>query len=100
MTICRTRGEDRIAEIRRLAESLGNLRVLHVNSTSYGGGVAELLYTIVPLMRDAGLDAEWHVIDGRADEFFDVTKKIHNSLQGAHKHPWAIGNGVCMRTSI
>ncbi|MFA7635043.1 MAG: glycosyl transferase family 1, partial [Bacillota bacterium] len=41
-------GEDRIAEIRRLAESLGNLRVLHVNSTSYGGGVAELLYTIVP----------------------------------------------------
>ena len=51
--------------------------------------MAELLYTIVPLMRDAGLDAEWHVIDGVPDEFFDVTKKIHNSLQG-HKHPWAI----------
>jgi len=77
-------GEDRIAEIRRLAEDLGSLRVLHVNSTSYGGGVAELLYTIVPLMRDAGLDAEWHVIDGAPDQFFDITKKIHNSLQGAN----------------
>ncbi|HAN87142.1 MAG TPA: glycosyl transferase family 1 [Firmicutes bacterium] len=94
-------GEDRIAEIRRLAESLGNLRVLHVNSTSYGGGVAELLYTIVPLMRDAGLDAEWHVIDGVPDEFFDVTKKIHNSLQGAQTplgdREWCLYEDVNMK---
>ena len=49
-------GKEVVREIRRLAQGMENLRVLHVNSTSYGGGVAELLYTIVPLMRDAGLE--------------------------------------------
>ena len=76
-------GEEAIREIRKLAQGMENLSVLHVNSTCYGGGVAELLYTIVPLMRDAGLDTRWYVMDNVPQEFFEVTKKIHNSLQGA-----------------
>ena len=55
--------------------------MLHVSATAFGGGVSEILYTIVPLMRDVGLDAHWQVILGR-EEFFNVTKLMHNSLQG------------------
>ena len=68
-------------QIRELAEPLAGKRVLHLSATAFGGGVAEILYTLVPLMRDAGLDAEWRIIYGQ-DEFFDVTKTIHNALQG------------------
>ncbi len=68
-------------QIRTLAEPLQGKRVLHLSATAYGGGVAEINYTLVPLMRDAGLDAEWRVIFGQ-DEFFEVTKTIHNALQG------------------
>src|ERR1051326_1862378 len=68
-------------EIRRLAEPLQGLRVLHVSATAFGGGVAEINYTLVPLMADAGLDVEWRIIRG-ADEFFAVTKTMHNALQG------------------
>jgi trehalose synthase len=68
-------------QIRSLAEPLEGKRVLHLSATAFGGGVAEILYTLVPLMRDAGLDAEWRVIQGQED-FFDVTKTIHNALQG------------------
>jgi trehalose synthase len=68
-------------QLRALAEPLAGKRVLHLSATAFGGGVAEILYTIVPLMRDAGLDTEWRVIYGQ-DEFFDVTKAIHNALQG------------------
>jgi len=75
-------GDDTIEEIHRLAEPLQGARVVHVNATAFGGGVAEMLQTLVPLMREAGLDAEWRVIEG-ADEFFDVTKACHNGLQGA-----------------
>jgi trehalose synthase len=68
-------------EIRRLAEPLRGKRIVHVSATAFGGGVAEILYALVPLMRDAGLDAEWRIIAG-ADEFFAATKTIHNALQG------------------
>jgi trehalose synthase len=68
-------------QIRSLAEPLAGKRVLHLSATAFGGGVAEILYTLVPLMRDAGIDAEWRVIHGQ-DEFFDVTKTVHNALQG------------------
>jgi trehalose synthase len=68
-------------EIRELAAPLEGKRVLHLSATAFGGGVAEILYTVVPLMRDAGLDVEWRIIHGQ-DEFFDVTKTIHNALQG------------------
>jgi trehalose synthase len=68
-------------EIRRLADQLQGKRVVHVSATAFGGGVAEINYTLVPLMADAGLEVEWRIIRG-ADEFFNVTKAIHNGLQG------------------
>ena len=68
-------------EIRRLAEPLRGKRVVHLSATAFGGGVAEINYTLVPLMADAGLEAEWRIIRGQ-DEFFKVTKIIHNGLQG------------------
>jgi trehalose synthase len=68
-------------EIRRLAEPLQGARVVHLSATAFGGGVAEINYTLVPLMADAGLDVEWRIIRG-ADEFYNVTKAIHNALQG------------------
>ncbi len=74
-------GDVRYEEIVRLAEPLKGARVLHVNATAFGGGVAEILSTLVPLMSDIGLRAEWQVIRG-AEEFFHVTKAMHNSLQG------------------
>jgi trehalose synthase len=69
-------------ELQDLSERLKGIRVLHVNATSFGGGVAEILYTLVPLMRDVGLQAEWGVMFG-AEPFYSVTKNIHNALQGA-----------------
>jgi len=69
-------------EIRRLAKPLEGKRVVHVSATAFGGGVAEINYTLVPLLADAGLDVEWRIMRG-ADEFFNVTKAIHNGLQGA-----------------
>ncbi|MBI2170166.1 MAG: glycosyltransferase [Actinobacteria bacterium] len=81
-------GADAIAELRALAEPFRGARVLHVNATAFGGGVAELLGTVVPLMRDLGLEAEWQVMHG-SDEFFGVTKSIHNALQGADV-PWTL----------
>jgi trehalose synthase len=75
-------GRDLIAEIRELAEPLQGARVVHVSATAFGGGVSEILYTLVPLMKDVGLDVEWQVIYGR-EEFFNATKLMHNALQGA-----------------
>ncbi|CAN5211989.1 glycosyltransferase [soil metagenome] len=69
-------------EIKSLAARLDGARVLNINATSFGGGVAELLYTVVPLMRDVGVGAEWDVMFGE-DPFFHVTKNFHNALQGA-----------------
>jgi trehalose synthase len=74
-------GRELVEQIRELAEPLAGKRVLHVSATAFGGGVSEILYTMVPLMRDSGLDAHWHVIFGR-EEFFNATKLLHNSLQG------------------
>ena len=69
-------------EIRQLAGQLDHKRVLHLSATAFGGGVAEINYALVPLMRDAGLDVEWRITGG-ADEFFGATKTIHNALQGS-----------------
>ena len=70
-----------IAEIYDLAAWLKGARIVHINATAFGGGVAEMLQSLVPLMCDVGLDAEWRVIAGD-DEFFTVTKAFHNGLQG------------------
>ncbi len=74
--------KDLMTEIRELAAPLQGRRVLHVNATSFGGGVAEILYTLLPLMNDVGLQAEWQVLTAD-NEFFNVTKSFHNGLQGA-----------------
>jgi trehalose synthase len=74
-------GRPLIEEIRELAEGLAGLKVLHLSATAFGGGVSEILYTLTPLMRDVGIDAEWQVIVGR-EEFFNATKLMHNALQG------------------
>src|SRR3954453_1018075 len=75
-------GRPLVDEIRTLAEPLQGHKVLHVSATAFGGGVSEILYTLVRLMRDVGLDVEWHVIYGR-EEFYKATKLLHNALQGA-----------------
>jgi trehalose synthase len=76
-------GRSLVEEIRELAEPLAGKRVVHLSATAFGGGVSEILYTLIPLMRDVGLEVEWQVIYGR-EEFFNATKLMHNALQG---HP-------------
>ena len=76
-----TVGEECIQELRELAKPLYGARVLHLNATAAGGGVAEILKALVPLMCDVGLCAEWRTLQG-TKEFFQVTKAIHNGLQG------------------
>jgi len=70
-----------VREIRELAEPLQGSRIAHVNATALGGGVAEMLRYMVPLQRDVGFDANWYVIPPD-DPFFEVTKSIHNYMQG------------------
>jgi trehalose synthase len=74
-------GDDRISQLKQLAAELSGARVVHVNSTREGGGVAEILNWLIPLMNDLGLDASWEVVQGHS-EFYKVTKAFHNSLQG------------------
>ena len=68
-------------ELAALGRALDGARILQLNATAYGGGVAELLSSEVALMRDAGIDVEWRVICPD-DEFFAVTKRVHNAMQG------------------
>jgi len=65
----------------RMAEKIQGKKIIHVNSTKLGGGVAEILRSLVPLLQSAGLDAQWEVITGN-EEFFATTKAFHNALQG------------------
>jgi trehalose synthase len=77
-------GRPLVDEILGRAEELRGKRVLHVSATAFGGGVSEILYTLVPLMVDVGIECEWHVIYGR-EEFFNATKVMHNALQGSEQ---------------
>ena len=74
-------GEEKIEELKTLASRLKGARLIHINSTAYGGGVAEILRSYIPLLRSLGIDAHWQLIRGD-DPFFDVTKSFHNALQG------------------
>ena len=78
----RSAGAEVVQQLRELAAPLNGARVLHLNATPYGGGVAEILRSEVPLLRDLGLKADWKLITGD-EAFFSVTKAIHNGLQGA-----------------
>ena len=76
-------GPGEINDIRRLAGYLKGRRVQQINSTFTGGGVAEILGRLIPLMNEIGLDVRWDVIDGE-QPFFEVTKSFHNALHGQH----------------
>lgn len=74
-------GIEEEAEIRQLADRVNGASILHVNSTRSGGGVAEILKSLIPLANSLGLRASWEVITA-SPRFFDITKSIHNALQG------------------
>ena len=74
-------GRATIEELRLLGERLRGRRVQHINSTAVGGGVAEILNRLVPLLLELGINTRWDVIRG-GDEFYAVTKAIHNALHG------------------
>jgi trehalose synthase len=74
-------GMSAIRELRLLGDKIAGAKVVHVNSTREGGGVAEILRWMIPLMRDLGLDTTWEVIEG-TERFYEITKTIHNGLQG------------------
>ncbi|NQT90589.1 MAG: glycosyltransferase [Candidatus Omnitrophica bacterium] len=74
-------GENTIDELKLIAKHLKGKKIQHINSTRVGGGVAEMLTCVLPLMKELGVDIEWDIIEGNPD-FFNVTKKFHNALHG------------------
>ncbi len=74
--------DETLAEIYAKARRLYGKHIVHLNATYQGGGVAEILYSLVLLMNDAGIDAGWRILHGN-QEFFEITKSFHNALQGA-----------------
>jgi len=74
-------GQSVVDELMLLGQRLKGKVIQHINSTSVGGGVAEILSRMVPLLRELGVDTKWDVITG-GEQFFEVTKKFHNALHG------------------
>ena len=74
-------GEEKMRRLEKAAQRLKGLKVLDLNATAQGGGVAEMLYSSVPLLNQLGIEDEWKVIRGSKD-YFEVTKSLHNLLQG------------------
>src|SRR4030042_797492 len=74
-------GQSIIDDLKLLGEKLKDKVIQHINSTSVGGGVAEILNRMVPLLIELGVDTKWDVIKG-GEQFFEVTKKFHNALHG------------------
>jgi len=68
----------------RLSERVKGMSMVNVNSTKYGGGVAEILHRLIPMLNEVGVEARWEVIQG-ADEFYACTKAFHNTLQGTEQ---------------
>jgi trehalose synthase len=74
-------GNERTERLQRAAERLKGVKLLELNATAQGGGVAEMLYSSVPFLNELGVETEWKVISGNK-EFFECTKSLHNLLQG------------------
>ena len=74
-------GENEINDLQLLADRLAGKSIQNINSTSVGGGVAEILTRMIPLLKELGVDASWDVIKGN-EQFFTITKNIHNALHG------------------
>ena len=79
-----------IDEVVSLGEELKGLRLCHINSTPFGGGVAEMLVSYIPLLCSVGIKADWQIIRGDR-RFFTITKGLHNALQGAPFEPNGYG---------
>ena len=79
-------GDEAVEQLREAAAPLKGSRLVQVSSTSFGGGVSELLYSQVPVLQDLGIEADWQLLEG-SEEFFTVTKLVHNALQGMPV-PW------------
>jgi len=73
-----------IHQLEQLAMPLRGAKVLHINSTKEGGGVAEILHKLIPLKQALGIEADWEIITGNQD-FYQCTKGFHNALQGMHQ---------------
>ena len=74
-------GEEKMERLQSLAERLRGLKLLELNATAQGGGVAEMLYSSIPFLNSLGIEAEWKIIRGNK-EYFECTKNLHNLLQG------------------
>ena len=74
-------GQSIIDDLKLIAEKLKGKVIQQVNSTSVGGGVAEILNRTIPLLKELGVDSRWDLIKG-GEQFFEVTKKFHNALHG------------------
>ncbi len=96
----RVAGKSTVEELKMLAGYLKGKVIQHINSTAMGGGVAEILARMVPLMQELGVNAQWDVIKGDRD-FFEVTKSIHNALHGGKaaitKKMWEIFNDTSQK---
>lgn len=91
-------GDKVISEIFRESKGLYGKKILHVNSSYQGGGVAEILDHLVPLMSDLGIEVDWRILHGTHD-FFNVTKKFHNALQGEDINFSQLKKSVYTRTN-
>ncbi|MCM8789669.1 MAG: nitroreductase family protein [Candidatus Omnitrophica bacterium] len=91
-------GESVINDLRLLAEKLKGKVIQHINSTAVGGGVAEILNCMVPLLNELGVDTRWDLIKG-GEQFFEVTKRFHNLLHGRVEHLTQRDFEIFMETS-
>jgi trehalose synthase len=78
-------GRERIERILKKADKIRDLHIVHVSSTFYGGGVTEILTPLTLIMNTLGIETGWRMIQG-TPAFFNITKKLHNALQGNALH--------------
>lgn len=76
-------GKDKIEQLQQIAALLKGIKIVHINSTKIGGGVAEVLTAMIPLTNALGIPAQWETVEGD-NEYYQCTKSFHNSLQGIH----------------
>ncbi|MCM8819473.1 MAG: glycosyltransferase [Candidatus Omnitrophica bacterium] len=92
-------GQSVIDDLRLIAKKLKGKTIQNINSTSVGGGVAEILNRMIPLLKELGVDARWDLIKG-GEEFFEVTKKFHNALHGKPQEITQHDFDIFMETSL
>ncbi|MCK5182493.1 MAG: hypothetical protein KAQ73_08120, partial [Dehalococcoidia bacterium] len=74
-------GKERVERLQKIAQRVQGLKILTLNATAQGGGVAEMLYSAIPFLNMLGIESEWKIICGTS-EYFEATKELHNLLQG------------------